>query len=216
MRGLIKYDLMQITSGIKGGFVAAYLGLMIILSFFVDNGWMYSYIFVFLSAMFGIAAFNYEELYHWDRYTASLPLTNRQIVLARYGMIGICVTVGTAMGIVLAAISFLTGTAGMPVKEWGMMMLLCLIGAVLYMEILIPIMYRMGAERGRIVMLILFCVMFALLGVCGTIVSDAASGVLAMLQMEWIYIMIGGIAIVGAWMPVSIHISARIRAEKEY
>ena len=75
MTGLIKYDLLQICSGVKGGFVALYLVFMAVLDIVNDVGSMFSYIFVFVSAMFGIASFSYEENYHWNRYTASLPVS---------------------------------------------------------------------------------------------------------------------------------------------
>ena len=70
MKGLMKYDLMQIAGGVKGSFVVLYLIILAILNVFSNDGNMFSYIVIFIFTMFGIAAFNYEEAYHWDRYKA--------------------------------------------------------------------------------------------------------------------------------------------------
>ncbi|OUM21511.1 ABC-2 transporter permease [Butyricicoccus porcorum] len=216
MTGLIKYDLLQICSGVKGGFVALYLVFMAVLGIVNDVGSMFSYIFVFVSAMFGIASFSYEENYHWNRYTASLPVSVRQLVLARYGSVSICVAAGIVASALLGIISFVAGHAAITGMDWLLMLIQSMLCAVLYMEILIPMMYRFGAEKGRIVMLILFVALFAALSVVGTIAEEATMEQAAALELSMKYITMGSAAVVFALLPVSVSASVRIRAKKEF
>lgn len=216
MTGLIKYDLMQIASGVKGGFVLVYLIFVAVLSVVGEMGGMFSYIIVFLGVMFGIAAFNYEESYHWDRYTAALPVSVRQIVLARYIMVGICLLAGLAAGVLLSGISFAAGNLHMALGEWMVAMAQTAIVAVLYVEIMIPVMYRFGAERGRIAMLILFFVLWAAAYGIISLVEAASAEQLAILSISLSGMTLIGAVVVLALLPVSIGISARIRSKKEF
>ena len=212
MTGLIKYDLLQICGGVKGGFVAVYLVFMVALSIVSDAGSMFSYIFVFLSAIFGIASFSYEESYHWDRYTTALPVSIRQLVLARYGSVSVCIGFGVVACMVLGAISFAAGKTVVTFSDWLVLLVQSLLCAILYMEM----MYRFGAEKGRIAMLVLFAALFAALSVVGTVAEEATLEQVAVLDISMKYITAGSAVAVLALLPVSVSISAAIRAKKEF
>ena len=210
MIGLMKNDLMQLLSGIKGGFIVVYLIFIGVMSIFSNVGQLFSYMMIFIFVMFGIAAFTYEETYHWDRYVAALPVSNRQIVLARYGMTGLCMAAGLIAGVILWGVSLISGTGDMTSADWMLSEVQTLVISVLYIEIMIPVMYRFGAERGRVVMLLLFIIFFS------------AVSVLAELGQEWTrWITVYGITMVlmGAaviLLPVSIMLACGIRAKKEF
>ena len=48
MKGLMKYDLMQIGSGLKGGFFVVYFLLMAVFNALSSDGNMFSYILIFI------------------------------------------------------------------------------------------------------------------------------------------------------------------------
>lgn len=210
MKGLIKYDLMQICGGVKSSFILLYIIVLAILNVFSDGGNMFSYIILFVFAMFGISAYTYEETYHWDRFTAALPLSNRQIVLARYGMVGIFLATGVAASVLLGLISVVAGTMELSLADWALSLVQCMAVAVLYMEIMFPVMYRFGSERGRVVMLLLFVLLFS--GMC----------VLGAFSYVWTYMItvysvtLALIVAAIVLLPVSIVVSVRIRAKKEF
>lgn len=210
MKGLMKYDLMQIAGGVKGSFVVLYLIILAILNVFSNDGNMFSYIVIFIFTMFGIAAFNYEEAYHWDRYKAALPISNRQIVLARYGMIGISMAAGVAASLLLGSISVIAGTMELPLTDWILSLVQCVAIAVLYLEIMIPVMYRFGSEHGRVIMLLLFIVFFG--AVCGLGVITDEWGLLITVYTATMIII--GAAVV--LLPVSISASIRVQSKKEF
>ena len=66
MKGLIKYDLMQIGCGLKGGFFAVYILFMAVLNIFSDTGNMFSYIIILLGAIFMVfASFRFPSDVPW-------------------------------------------------------------------------------------------------------------------------------------------------------
>ncbi|MCD8357148.1 MAG: ABC-2 transporter permease [Clostridia bacterium] len=210
MKGLIKYDLMQIYSGVKGGFILLYLIVMAFLSVINNSGHAFSYMMVFIFTLFGISAFSYEESFHWDRYTAALPVSNRQIVLARYGMVGICIAAGMVVGFLLGLISMISGTMDIALSDWGLSLIQCLAITLLYMEIMMPIMYRFGTEHGRIIMLMLFIVFFSIVCVLGAFAYVWE-------HMITVYSLTLALAIIAIVLfPVSVIASVRIRAKKEF
>lgn len=209
MKGLIQYDLMQIGSGLKGGFFVVYFLLMAVFNALSSDGNMFSYILIFISSMFGISAFTYEETYRWNRYTATLPVSTRQIVLARYLVIGIFILGGVGASLLLGAISVIAGTMQLTAAEWMLSMLECLIVCILYQEIILPIMYRFGADRGRIVMMLFFIILFGVLYAAVTLIDFVP-----LLTMTYSFIIAGAVVIV--LFPISVVISIRIRAKKEF
>ena len=210
MKGLIKYDLMQIGCGLKGGFFAVYILFMAVLNIFSDTGNMFSYIIILLGAMMGISAFSYEETYRWNRYTAALPVSTRQIVLARYLVVGIFILGGIAASLLLGAVSVIAGTMSLTVTEWMLEMVQCVLICMLYQEIMLPIMYRFGAERGRIVMMLLFILLFAALYVLNTFTHLWQQAV----TIYSVTLVLGAVVIL--LLAVSIGLSVRIRTKKEF
>ena len=81
---------------------------------------------------------------------------------------------------------------------------------MLYQEIMLPIMYRFGAERGRIVMMLLFILLFAALYVLSTFTHLWQQAV----TIYSVTLVLGAVVIL--LLPVSIGLSVRIRTEKEF
>lgn len=210
MKGLIKYDLMQICGGVKGSFVLLYVIVLAICNLFSNDGNMFSYILLFVFSMFGISAYTYEETYHWDRYTAALPLSNRQIVLARYGMVGIFLAVGVVACLLLGLISVVAGTMELSLADWVLSLVQCMAVAVLYIDIMFPVLYRFGADRGRVIMLLLFLLFFSAVCTLGAF-ADVWTYMITVYSVTLVLI-VAAIVL----LPVSIAVSVRIRAKKEF
>lgn len=172
MNGLIKNDLMQIALASKGFFWAIYFVIVLGLSIFTEMGTVYCYMLLFVSVMLSISLFSYDEAYHWDRYRSSLPVTSRQIVLARYASAICCMLVGLAACLVLCCVSIISGHMDLSAGQFALSMAQILIVDVLYIVISIPVLYRWGAERGRIVVILLFFVCFGLIGACSAMVGE--------------------------------------------
>lgn len=161
MKGLIKYDLMQIANSLKGAFIIVYVAFLV--GFCIFNESSFAFVIIFISSIFGISTFTWEETYHWNRYAATLPVSDRRIVLARYGTFGFCILFGFGIGCLLSAISSIVRPSELSLFEWFVSILIMSVTAIIYVEIITPCMYRFGSERGRIVVLVVLVLIAALI-----------------------------------------------------
>ena len=84
MKGLVKYDLMQLAGTSKKSFYLLYFVGLAAVGVMLGGGSICSYMAVMIGCMTGVSFFSYESWYHWDSYCAAMPLSNRQIVVSRY------------------------------------------------------------------------------------------------------------------------------------
>ena len=165
-----------------------------------------------------LSLFNADQYYHWDTYAAALPLGKRIIVRARYMLI-IVMTLGLA---VFTAI--MTGATaallGMSVSEQVISSVsMCMIIPI-FSGIIIPVIYKLGVEKGRVIFMMLFLIPFLVL----TLLKDSIRGkkekkLLVNLQQN----PNGQVIIAGILLAVSIlvlavsyMISIRIYSNKEF
>lgn len=211
MKGLVRYDLTQLTGNSKRSFYLLYFAGLIVVSLAVGGGKIFSYMAVMIGCMMGVSFFSYETWYHWDRYCAALPLSNRQIVVSRYISLLITTGCGVLLGLVIGLLSFATGRIDLSWTQWLFSLIQTILAALLYIEIEIPVMYRFGVERGRLVNILLFVVLYS----CALALAELS-------QVPPEFVTIVRIAFGVAWLvilllfPVSIAVSMRIRAKKEY
>lgn len=211
MKGLVRYDLTQLTGNSKRSFYLLYFAGLIVVSLAVGGGKIFSYMAVMIGCMMGVSFFSYETWYHWDRYCAALPLSNRQIVVSRYISLLITTGCGVLLGFVIGLLSFAAGRIELSWTQWLASLAQTILVALLYIEIEVPVMYRFGVERGRLVNILLFVVLYS----CALALAELS-------QVPPEFVTIVRIAFGIAWLvilllfPVSIAVSVRIRAKKEY
>ena len=112
--------------------------------------------------MFSMASFNYDEFNKADRYILTLPLTKKEVVLSKYILVIGSTVMGSIIGIMLSYIVTFAMNKQVPnIEEIISVGLGGLLGIGIIEAIQIPCVYKWGAEKGRIQMVILT----ALLGV---------------------------------------------------
>ena len=211
MKGLVKYDLMQLAGTSKKSFYLLYFVGLAAVGVMLGGGTICSYMAVMIGCMTGVSFFSYESWYHWDSYCAVMPLSNRQIVVSRYISLLIVTGCGVLWGIVIGVLALTAGKKDLTWTQWLLSMVQTVLAALLYMEIEIPVMYRFGVERGRIVNILLFIILFAGISALAEI-NEMPAAVTSVVQLVfgvvWVVILL--------CFPVSIAVSMRIRAKKEY
>ena len=105
-----------------------------------------------------LSLFNTDQYYNWDTYAAALPLSKKIVVRARYLLI-------IAMTLVLALFTaVMTGATaallGMPVAEQVISSVSTCMIIPIYSGIIIPVIYKLGVERGRVIFMMLFLIPF--------------------------------------------------------
>lgn len=211
MIGLIRYDLMQMKGSMKGAFLGFYLIFLLGLSAFTDSGGIVSFLVILIGAMLGVGVFNLDAVSHWDRYTVSLPLSTRQIVLARYGFVGVCIACSCVLAAGFGLVASFAGHMEMTSAEWLLSLVFFLLAAVLHAEVILPILYYFGAERGHVFSLLFFFLIFFGINFAADWLTEAEH--VADLQIWMMSLAFAVVVIV--LFPVSIAISVRSLSKKE-
>ena len=115
--------------------------------------------------MFSMASFNYDELNKADRYILTLPLTKKQVVLSKYILVICSTIIGSIIGITLGVILTFAINKQVPnIEELISVGLGSVLGIGLIEAIQIPCVYKWGAEKGRIQMVIVTALVALLAG----------------------------------------------------
>lgn len=115
--------------------------------------------------MFSMASFNYDELNKADRYILTLPLTKKQVVLSKYILVICSTVIGSIIGITLGVILTFAINKQVPnIEELISVGLGSVLGIGLIEAIQIPCVYKWGAEKGRIQMVIVTALVALLAG----------------------------------------------------
>lgn len=160
MTGLILKDFLVLKKTLR-----YYLFLMAVYAFFALTGtFTYSIISgfaVMLGAMGPMSAFAYDEQARWDRFAGASPVGRKGVVTARYLFALILLGVG---GVIAALVSLgVTWFGKAEVSVWWeplvVSALVCLAG-VLLDSMLLPVIFKFGSEKSRVISMIIFVICF--------------------------------------------------------
>ena len=146
MTGLILKDLLVMRKALK-----SYLMIMVLYAVLAYLDVLnYSFIITFIQVMLMVlplSAFAYDEQVKWDRYAMSLPLGRSGVVRARYLFVLALTLLTVAAGLAGTALLYLAHQADF-LEMFVILMVSSAIG-LLIPTILLPLSYKLGAERAR-------------------------------------------------------------------
>ena len=144
MTGLILKDLLVMRKALK-----SYLMIMVLYAVLAYLDVLnYSFIITFIQVMLMVlplSAFAYDEQAKWDRYAMSLPLGRSGVVRARYLFVLLLTLFTVAFGLAGTALLYLAHQADF-LEMFVILMVSSAIG-LLIPTILLPLSYKLGAER---------------------------------------------------------------------
>lgn len=153
MRGLIIKDVLVARKTIKT-YVVFLLGyLFLVMMGFFDIAVCVSMGQVVLM-MIPITAFTYDEAAKWNRFSLALPVSRRMLVGARYGFLGLITLCITAYNLLIGMLFLMTKKGSM--EEIVTSLLMSVAVGLFYSAFMIPLCYKLGPERARPFMFILF------------------------------------------------------------
>lgn len=155
IKGLITKDILQLKSYKKTLTIFIIIFTLTSISGEDGVGNMLTIMFTLGFGMFSMASFNYDEFNKADRYILTLPLTKKEVVLAKYILVICSTVIGSILGIILSCIITFAMSKQMPnIEEIISIGLGGILGIGLVEGIQIPCVYKWGAEKGRIQMVI--------------------------------------------------------------
>ncbi|MDD3192615.1 MAG: ABC-2 transporter permease [Oscillospiraceae bacterium] len=152
MRGLLLKDFCVLRKQMK--LVAIFVVFYAVWSIAAKTPSMMGTMVILLSIMMPITSMSYDESGQWYRYAFSLPVSRRTLVLSKY-VLGFLMALG---GLVVSAVGnlailALTGWEN-TLESWIAIAAFVEIG-VIFLSVIIPLMFKFGVEKGRIVIIII-------------------------------------------------------------
>lgn len=152
MKGLLIKDLYTVITRKQTYLV--FLLVCIFLGYTTDGSFIVGYM-VFLSAIISVSTISYDEHENGMMYLMTLPCDRKTYALSQYvfGIIfaAVCWVIGTALMIVIGLVK---GT-GVPVTDSLSEAVVFLPLALIVLSLMIPVQLKYGAEKSRIVILVI-------------------------------------------------------------
>ncbi|MBE6895228.1 MAG: ABC-2 transporter permease [Ruminococcaceae bacterium] len=203
MKGLIIKDLIALKSILKTIIIVVVLFTFIGIT--SGNTFLVTYAAVY-AAIMPLNLMAYDESCRFNRFAQILPVTNTQLVLARY-----------AAGFVICLSAALVSVAGMLISDMGGMegALTSLVVPLLYQTFTIPVMYKWGVEKSRYITMAAFLIPFAVIMFMDS--NGTLTNAIAALENTQPAPFIAAIAVVMIVMYIgSIFLSVKIVKNKEW
>lgn len=145
IRGLLLKDIFELWAQCRVQLVLT--GVYLLLPLFIKGIGLFASVGMMLLAMMPIYALGYDERCRWERYALAMPVRKSDLFWSRFLLGVIAIALGAAVQ-TLAAL--LTGQG-----ELLSSLAVTAPSAVVYLLITLPLMMKLGVEKGRFLLLLL-------------------------------------------------------------
>ncbi len=150
MKGLILKDIYNLKKYGKTLFLIAALYFM--LSFMMDNADVFVGMIVIMFAITTVTSFAYDNQSGWDVYVNTMPVSRKHVVLSKYLLSGLLILAGGVLAVLMGWVNGLIRHIGNFSQTLLTAYALCAAGLV-FVSILLPLVYRFGVERSRVIII---------------------------------------------------------------
>ena len=154
IRGLLLKDIFELSAQCRVQLVLT--GVYLLLPLFIRGIALFASVGMMLLAMMPVYALGYDERCRWERYALAMPVRKSDLFWSRFLLGVIAVALGAAVQVLIALLagrgdllSSLAVTAP---------------AAILYLLIVLPLMMKLGVEKGRFLLLLLTAAFMLLSG----------------------------------------------------
>ena len=145
IRGLLLKDIFELSAQCRVQLVLT--GVYLLLPLFIRGIELFASVGMMLLAMMPVYALGYDERCRWERYALAMPVRKSDLFWSRFLLGVIAVALSAAVQVLVALLagrgdllSSLAVTAP---------------AAILYLLIVLPLMMKLGVEKGRFLLLLL-------------------------------------------------------------
>lgn len=154
IRGLLLKDIFELSAQCRVQLVLT--GVYLLLPLFIRGIALFASVGMMLLAMMPVYALGYDERCRWERYALAMPVRKSDLFWSRFLLGVIAIALGAAVQVLVALLagrgdllSSLAVTAP---------------AAILYLLIVLPLMMKLGVEKGRFLLLLLTAAFMLLSG----------------------------------------------------
>ena len=159
MKGLLLKEFYSLRSYMKT------VGTMILfvsaIAFFSNDMSYTSGITVVWITMISVTTFSIDHNVGWNQFSLTLPISTNIIVLSKYVLSAILVGLGGIISILLNVLITIIRSGYIPIEMFYATAGICAV-ALLMIAVLLPLIYKYGVEKVRIMMLFVFVIPFGI------------------------------------------------------
>lgn len=153
MVGLLLKDILNLKKYVKQIGIA--MILFIIFGINMKNPPYIIGMMVMMSSMMVITSMGYDEQAKWDKYALTMPILKKDIVLSKYLLLIITTLMGAGVSLIVSLIMITFLDMG-NIKEVLIACGLIILIAIAAFSLLIPVIFKVGVEKARIMMFVVF------------------------------------------------------------
>lgn len=214
MKGLLLKDLYNLKRVAK-----QYIFIIFVFAvwcIFMKNESMFAMMTTMSSAMMVLTSLSFDEVAHFEKYMLTLPVSREDLVRSKYLLLLLLLGIGFLVGITGSYLMrFFFESENTPLELF--VSVLTLAGAFLFVfSILLPIVFKLGVEKARMIMVAIYMAVF--LAVFGVItLVRGMEGVAGAITDAVVYRLCGiGIVLALCVVAVTYRISLRIVRKREW
>lgn len=217
MKGLLRKEFYTIQNQMRSWILV--VGVMSLYSVFMKSSSFLYMLIVMIGLMSTLSAFSNDQLNHWDGYALALPLSRADMVKGRYYFALSCMISASAACLLLSVLINL-GIGEMPFQELLHSFYYVVIVGLVYLALLLPILYKLGVDKGRYVMMATFISMAFLAYLAFDVLGKGAGESLrpAIRWIEGHFVLVEAAAgvLTAGILILSYRLSVRIYEKKEF
>lgn len=216
MRGLLEKDF-RLLKGQKNFFLLI-LVITVLLSLNSEDNFAVTYL-TFIAGFLTISSFGYDDNGNCMPFLMTLPVSRKLYVKSKYVLGFLLTFIGWMAGMVISTVTAFLHKAP-PTTEAVLFQLAWVFLWMILLSFVLPMLFRFGAEKGRMatlaMMLVFMAIVFALSKLAEGMGVDV-DACLDALASQQIAVLVAGMAVVALVMVlISYLISAKIVQNKEY
>ncbi|MDX5795755.1 ABC-2 transporter permease [Clostridioides difficile] len=211
MKGLILKDLLNLKGNIK--FILLFIIMFGFMSSLGDgNVNNFIGVIIVLCTTMIVSTFSYDDLNKWDSYVLTMPINRNDIVLSKYLTMLIFSFIGVLVSLIVSVtIGYFKNT--LILNETLLINALILSISVCFGSLILPLIYKFGTERARLLMILCFLVPTLALLVFKSILENISSPISIEIILNTLVYSLPFVAIL--LFVLSYFISSKIYSKKE-
>ncbi|AYD21674.1 TPA: ABC-2 transporter permease [Clostridioides difficile] len=211
MKGLILKDLLNLKGNIK--FILLFIIMFGFMSSLGDgNVNNFIGVIIVLCTTMIVSTFSYDDLNKWDSYVLTMPINRNDIVLSKYLTMLIFSFIGVLISLIVSVtIGYFKNT--LILNETLLINALILSISVCFGSLILPLIYKFGTERARLLMILCFLVPTLALLVFKSILENISSPISIEIILNTLVYSLPFVAIL--LFVISYFISSKIYSKKE-
>lgn len=211
MMSFIKKDLLVIKANLKTFLII--LVFYIIMGLTMEDGFDMTFILPFISVILFISTFSYDEFNNWNAYSITLPDGRRNAVRGKY-LASFLILLITSIIAFISSMGIGVYKETFRLEETLISLFSAIAGMVFVLSIMYPVIFKLGIEKGRILVMGLVFGGSFLIGALGKLIDPSFLADVVTFIDNWYYIVL--LFFICTTIGISYLVSIHIYLKKEF